>query len=200
MNAADLLPFCHASSLKMMAPWSHGDFTYASDGFVVVRVPRLPEVPEIKNPVKAHKIFEDTPEPATGFVPMPTIEEIGETTVCPKCKGDSDGGECPECDGEGNVTLETDYNSYECECKTCGGEGTGCKECNDMGYLEPTPKCVIDGSTYTTGYIRLFMEIPGARIAANIVNPRVPSWIKFDGGDALLMPIIFADGSRVSRG
>ncbi|BDU72927.1 hypothetical protein [Mesoterricola silvestris] len=45
--------------------------------------------------------------------------------------------------------------------------------------------------TFTTAYIRLFMKLPGAKIAVK-QTLGVPSWIKFDGGDGLVMPIVFA--------
>ena len=85
MNLEMLEPFCSGYIEKMLKPWSRGEFTYASDGFCVVRVPRMADAPEIPNPVNAEAIFNVTPEPTEGFIALPSIEEIGELKDCPKC-------------------------------------------------------------------------------------------------------------------
>jgi hypothetical protein len=48
--AIDLRPFCGdegSAAAYLMSPWSRGVFTYATNGHVLVRVPRRPDVPEI---------------------------------------------------------------------------------------------------------------------------------------------------------
>jgi hypothetical protein len=185
MNLEDFSPFCSGYNKKMEKPWSRGDFTYASDGFIVIRVPRREDCPEIENPVNAEAIFNVTPEPVDGFIALPSIEKIGELKVCPKCKGKAL-EECPECDGEGELDIRSDFNTYTVECKSCGGEGDECAECHGAGNIEPTPTVEIGGSMFTTPYIRALIALPGAQIAVNR-DSRKASWIKFKGGDALLM-------------
>lgn len=185
MNISDLEPFTSATSDRMLKPWSVGEFTYASDGFVLVRVPRLAEAPEIPNPVNALSIFESNPKPTAGFVPLPTIAQIGELKTCTKCNGEAR-SVCPECDGYGELDLESDFNTYTVDCKSCGGDGEDCAECCGTGKVEPTPWVEIEGKRFTTGYIRAFMKLPNARIAVNAEIGK-PSWIKFEGGDGLVL-------------
>mgnify|MGYP000882786505 CR=1 FL=1 len=187
MTIADLEPFVSGNQGRMEKPWSQGEFTYASDGFVVVRIPRLAEVPEITNPVNAVNIFNKNPKPSEGFIPLPTTEQLGELKVCPKCHGEAR-EVCPECDGDGELDLETDFNTYTVTCKSCCGDGEDCGECNGTGTIEPTPKVAIAGKRFTTAYIRKFMKLPNARIAVH-ADPSRPSWIEFDGGDGLLMAV-----------
>ena len=187
MNLEMLEPFCSGYIEKMLKPWSRGEFTYASDGFCVVRVPRMADAPEIPNPVNAEAIFNVTPEPTEGFIALPSIEEIGELKDCPKCHGKVI-QECQECGGDGELELESDFNTYTVECKSCGGNGEECAECRGLGFIEPTPHCKIGNARFTTGYIRAFMKLPGAVIAVNL-QPNKASWIKFKGGDGLVMAV-----------
>lgn len=65
--------------------------------------------------------------------------------TCSKCNGVgyTQIVECHECDGEGQVSAETDYNTYHgLECKTCNGDGripslvgekTECEHCGGDG-------------------------------------------------------------------
>lgn len=68
-----------------------------------------------------------------------------EPEPCSECNGSgrSSRTTCPECDGEGEVELESDYNTYEVDCKMCRGNGYIKHKTNDM----TAPCCeVCDGS------------------------------------------------------
>lgn len=65
-----------------------------------------------------------------------------ETVYCTACSGSGRGTElCPECNGEGEVNAETDYNTYEVTCKSCCGKGRSlaedrkkrCEACDGAG-------------------------------------------------------------------
>jgi hypothetical protein len=57
MNAQDLMPFCSTYRETMLLPFTHGPWTYASDGRIIVRIPALDTVPprdhQPKDPEKA---------------------------------------------------------------------------------------------------------------------------------------------------
>lgn len=77
-------------------------------------------------------------------VDLSSIEKVR----CRMCGG---GGKhrmatCRECNGDGEVTAETDYNSYEVQCASCNGEGREhrndaeeqqCERCNGDGWHYP---------------------------------------------------------------
>ena len=56
----DITPFCaspEANRCQIERPWSRGKWTYATDGKIVVRIPRDPEVPENKLAPSAMPLF-----------------------------------------------------------------------------------------------------------------------------------------------
>jgi len=70
-------------------------------------------------------------------------EMMKEFQVCTECdpgKKDSVFAECYECRGCGEVVFENDFNSYECDCKSCNG--TGHKRIRKCKYARhECPKC-----------------------------------------------------------
>lgn len=77
--------------------------------------------------------------------PMSALTVTKEAGLCFQCDGvgintefDAD-ADCEECDGDGEVELDNDYNDYICECKSCGGTGKVdsadgiCDSCNGKG-------------------------------------------------------------------
>ena len=69
----DLTPFCarpESNRCQIESPWSRGKWTYATDGKIVVRVPRDPEVPENKLAPSAMPLFTAHFKGAFGFQPL----------------------------------------------------------------------------------------------------------------------------------
>ena len=110
------------------------------------------------------------------WVPMPANLVMPEKHTCKICNeiGTATVTECKECEGEGEVELENDYNSYTCECKTCDGDGsiikTGgtdkCKKCNGEGMLYNKKDYVtILGVHVNPNYLNLIVNVPGIEIA-----------------------------------
>lgn len=55
-----------------------------------------------------------------------STEFMKNVPVCPHCDPNIKEPAlrtCYECDGEGTIELENDYNDYECDCKSCDGNG-----------------------------------------------------------------------------
>lgn len=73
-----------------MQPWTAGNFTYATNGWLIIRVPRLPDV--LPNPAAPQgidkSIFDENPHapeslPVGGFV-IPPLTGPGK---CQNCRG-----------------------------------------------------------------------------------------------------------------
>lgn len=83
-------------------PWSRGDFTYATNGHIIVRVPRLPDVPEnVQAPNAQALMFKAAPAKDWMPVPAATMPPDG---ICDQCDGtglDEDGEDCEWCEHTG---------------------------------------------------------------------------------------------------
>lgn len=76
----DLTPFCaspEANRCQIEHPWSRGKWTYATDGNIVVRIPRDPEVPENKLAPSAMPLFTAHFKGASAFRPIEEMPAAG---------------------------------------------------------------------------------------------------------------------------
>ena len=74
----DLTPFCGGPDKPefLALPWTHGDFTYASDGNLLIRVPVRAEVPSSPHPISvtAAQLFAANPlPPLKAFARLPAL-------------------------------------------------------------------------------------------------------------------------------
>ena len=103
MNRDDLMKFCGGKNQVMLAtPFSIGEFTYATNGHILVRVPRLADIPERTDappPAKVEEVFNHY---KGDYQPIPAVGPI-KTKSCPVCKGTGKVQTCPECDGTGKI-------------------------------------------------------------------------------------------------
>jgi hypothetical protein len=115
----DLAEFCSCDPKRpeLACPFSFADWSFATDGAILVRVPRISDVPE--NPAapnkKAAALFDAArvryrPAPQFDLPDSPleweeskkcwTCQGSGKTHVCPDCQCP-----CPQCDGKGSLTI-----------------------------------------------------------------------------------------------
>jgi len=145
----------------MTMPWSAGQYTYATNGHIMVRVPRLEDAPERKDAPKGlgKKTLDEainvTPKK---FFPIPSVS--------PKYQ------ECPDCGGTGMV------KPY--------GKKIKCDECNGEGKYPLHASIEIGGVNFSDVYLSWIAELPGAEIGP--LGPEDPARFRFTGGDGLLMP------------
>lgn len=132
---------------------------------------------------------------------MPDISKIA-PNECSEC--DKNGyvrkhsGPCLECDGDGEVVLKSDYNTYVVDCKRCDGEGV------EFSGLEKCPNCLGTKKSYrfvpillenqsnkawalNAAYALRFSNLNGLQIAWR--NDWQMYAAKFDNGAAILMPM-----------
>ncbi len=184
---------------KIGAPWSAGEFSYATNGFILVRVPRLAGIPERENTVNLKTLMDLNPEPEEGYVEAPGIADLA-IPECPRCKGKETSPElCEECDGAGVVTLGNRYHDYECTCQTCGGDGEHgrCSKCRSTGYLIDSEDTVVEiaGALFKkVNILNLTREFGKLQVAPPCPRGKA-SWMRFPGGQILTMPVTRAKGA-----
>lgn len=110
MNKEDLQKFCCGPDdirYHLQKPWSDGEWTYATNGYICVRVPRLADVEDDTGAPRALKLFAETPTNGKWF-PVPY-------------QAMPDDIPCDVCNGEGKFSL-TDDDPME-DCEYCDGTG-----------------------------------------------------------------------------
>lgn len=133
LTANDLLAFCNPERRgfylsDLSVPWSAGDFSYASNGHILLRVPRLAEIPENSRAPKVDRLFPDTP--ASEWWPIPA---------------------------ENDDLAEWEEESVR-----------------------------IGPAVFGSAPLRLLWSLPNCEIGPT--GQYSPAWIRFDGGDGILMP------------
>jgi hypothetical protein len=170
----DLLRFCAYPGMHeerrswTEKPFSCGDFSYATNGHIMVRVPRRSDVPEAKVKGRWDVPFRLDLRSGMQFVPLRfDLPEAPQT------------GRCPDCAGDGRF----DNGMLEFECELCRGKGWIDSEAwmsTDIGV-----------ASFNLSYVRRMAELPGICVALPHLSDqwREPLQFTFDGGIGSLMPL-----------
>lgn len=209
MNLFELQKFCSDDEDKknIVTPFSVGEFSYATCGKIIVRVPRLEGIPERDDAPQV-----DAP-PLDGLFfqepghwhNLPVVAVAKE--VCGPCSGVGKVLTCPECEGDGEVSLSTDYNDYdEQECKSCRGNGVlseakwkelmrrinanpeaTCENCGGSGSVFPGIPVQIGEAVFNDYLLDKLAGLPGP-VEIGPFEPLTAARFRFSGGDGLIMP------------
>lgn len=166
MRAIDLQKFCSEDETRepLMKPWRDGDFTYASDGRVIIKVPAEPGdvvQPKTPTPEKVAIIFSWFNGPGLEWQKLPTLPVL-ETQGCGVCHGDGE---------------------HECDC----GCVHKCGNCDGVGKIPIDAHLDIGPARFNCYYLRLIADLPGLEIAVR--GELDPMMLRFDGGVGVLMPM-----------
>ena len=200
-NQIDLNKFCSIDKdktrININQPWSRGEYTYATNGVIIIRVSRLPNVPE--NPVApdGDNIFLQSAKALKRTwhtIPPYTLER----KPCKDCKGNGYFQKCDNCEGKGYV------GKNDRDCSDCDGEGfkscaklaPGAYPCEDCdGEGRGRPECCVDfmaGAKILArlqgAYLELVKDFPHVQLG--IAGHMDPVIIRFDSGEGLIMPIL----------
>jgi hypothetical protein len=193
----DLQKFCHKNNNTMNRPWTKLNYTYATNGFILVRVPAVYGIEENSMaPNNAPSLLPENIITGKDDWIIPTVEKV-KLRTCSSCGGIGRMSNCPECGGEGFVTLDNQHNSYEVDCQTCDGYGTLgddkgdmiCNECIGTGKAWPDKAITIGGNTFTLSILRLIVDLPDIKIEPEAQNEN-PVQFCFDYGDGVIMPLL----------
>ncbi|WP_127078426.1 hypothetical protein [Rhodomicrobium lacus] len=192
----DLSVFCSEASIYSLdKPFSIGAYTYATNGHLVIRVPRRADVPERDGTPAIDRL----PHPWIGrdYRPLPTLPE-SIFYDCDICAGEGRVVDCPDCD---DGTVECPHCGAESNCKNCDGRGVvpasehpdeESQACTCYGGQRPTKAavCLGQGRTFGTLYLLKISKLPGLRfsVAPADESRSSPSHFIFDGGEGLIMP------------
>ena len=159
----DLMPFCSTEKTRyyLNKPFSRGEWTYATNGHICIRVARVDEWPEVAKAPDAGKVI---PSPdgikfkALGALPIPQAVMI----VCPECNG--------ECHSYHNCA------DYECSCERCDNDGE----------IEQLIIVSFRGAFIDAKYLRMIAALPDVEMA-EVLDPTGPMLFRFAGGDGVIM-------------
>lgn len=198
-------------------PWRAGEFVYATNGHLAVRVPAA-DFPDAAENSKAPKSIADLFASAfdgreeRDFRAMPELPKL---IKCLDCKGAGrlHSIKCPDCDDYGEFVHGR--NTYEC--KECADDPAGpgrlecangdevseeraCHSCLGLGYQSRgNGHTKIGDAAYGTVYLHMLGELPQCRVCPGEPAPRTwepkpqPAAFAFDGGQAILMPYLAGD-------
>jgi len=158
--------FCQGTERKDLAdPFNAGEFTYATNGAVAVRVPRDARYDRDVSDWVAksiQKIFETSGNPETRMVPArPYVDQV---RTCTACDGRGKEHKCPSC---------------ECVCAVCKGKPVPV----DISQVSLD----VFGEIVDARFYKLAAALPGAQITRGAEKMQ-PIPFAFDGGTGLLMP------------
>lgn len=185
-----LMRFCtdFGKQHDMSEPFTDGDYTYATNGFVAIRVPAIPSIPDnIEAPDLRGQFFGF--EKVQGYVSLPEFD-LDDTESCPLCQGFGKLEECPDCDGDAN-------------CQTCSGlrqvpsaEGIVCSNCQgtlrDLNFFVPFHQHGLKASNLALINLLPDVEIaiPGTGASQSIYDSVK---FRFQGGEGVVMPAFLKD-------
>lgn len=197
----NLKKFCRKSHYTetLSEPFSDDNYTYATDGSILIRIDKISEITKVYPSINAEKILEENKIDGNEIWIDPPKFKIIEKN-CSGCGGTGKVIVCKECNGAGSLEFSSDYNDYDVECKSCFGENTKDKKCENCegagkykeysnpvieikkdGYLEQI-EIIINGM-----YLEMIQNLPNIKIALQDKNKTIK--LKFDGGIGLLMPM-----------
>ncbi len=214
----DLTKFVDPNRVYLAEPFSRGAYSYATDGHILVRVPRIATIADGIGPTG--KSLDDLvavlDKPLPQLDPLPAVSEPNfPHRDCKSCGGSGRVMKCKRCHGAGEIECCECGNDQECpSCKghgekPCTASEAGGEDCEDCGGAGR----IVDATRYTAIEIApgLFLRhdilarvaaLPCARIERGDGGGQRtgrPVVIEFDGGTGLAMPCHPYQGEQTKR-
>jgi len=191
----------------ILTPFTNGEFTYATDGHVILRVSEFQGLVSKKVVEKVEELPWKMLENRTKFrLFQNTLAAVREHFLCMECSSDAPQAKpCTKCEGK-------DSGEY---CSTCLGLGlkrergqkqwntSQCPECDGTGWESGTVWCLRYGEDIRTCYFvnpKILQKMALNLGLIEFVDPAgvtKPVGFRFAGGEGLLMPMRPATGSVV---
>ncbi len=168
MTLEQLQTFCSTDETRaiLMKPWSVGDKTVATDGRILVIVPRIPDVAENDKAPKLEAVTVDVipksePSPLPDKLPEPDMQD------------------CTFCYGDGHVEIG-------------GGKSVRCEECEGEKQYRKAIPIKVGTQNLSDLYLEKIKDLPNLKIFNHATDDSGAATFTFDGGSGLLMPIRLA--------
>lgn len=159
-------------------PQQLGDHVAHVNGHVMLITPGQAPADGAEMPRDTRARFEDLASVALSddiaWQPL-DIPPPPDPAPCVACKGTGKGhADCRECDGDGELELDSYYNSYCVECKTCGGDGRDpdrgidgtCSVCSGtLSAWRPSQQQEVLGVPVQWAYLSRLYGQPGISVA-----------------------------------
>lgn len=201
----DLQSFCGSPSRRydVAQPFVQGDWTYATDERVCVRVgPLAGDRREALRQLPPAAELAWDHDQLKGWRPWPGDRPILAEGWCPECDGTGFAGKgttCEPCNGDGYDWIEIEWDSGQATlCRECGGRGQVGVECPACeGRARGIYPCLVrvGDSFFNVKYHRKVLALGGVEYAVG-PQPGSPVRLRFGEGDALLMPV---DSARAKQ-
>ena len=164
MNLELLKTFCGTDETRphAMEPWSDGEWSYATDGAILVRVPRLAEVTRITPAGLPLRAVEATPAGPVWY-PVAVPETMRRAT-------------CPDCNGKKVV----EWRWAECH------KIDACPVCEGRGWVVGQAAVEIGGQCWRADLLIRLLALPGPVEIAPGGGPA--ACVRFAGGAAWIAP------------
>ncbi len=167
------------------SPVMIGNAVMASNGYVCVTMPINSDHPEW--PVNSNSLLEDIFNMMTteyDFLPMPTDIIFPDQIDCAVCSGSGffSVKNCDECDGNGELDIDSDYNTYTVYCKSCSGDGDiiqkggteKCASCTGTGKVyDKESGIMVFGVKVAPKYLKLIFDVPGIEVFGDAYERRL---------------------------
>lgn len=194
----DLQRFCHPSSeYNIDKPFSRGKWTYATDGRIAIRVPRVEGYDQDKGPKNIEQMFSYAEK--RGVAVWQGLPEF--KLVVKECSWCGGRGHIKHCPAFGNPDIKCgngDWkkcNRYNDDCTIgCAPSDKGaatCTECFGSGTEKVNDGPIMIGAEGKTKvnaiYLDMICDLPKVQIAPHDGTSFFR--ITFDGGEGILMPM-----------
>lgn len=200
MNLETLAKFANSSGWrpKFKEPFVFDGKTYATDGHVLVRLDTLLEGAAEYPDFPYEQIQGNFESPLHEPVLLKDYWTEVQTEECSVCKGTGRIRTCPECEGDGYISLDSGWNTYEVECQTCYGtgklsgkdEGEECDNCDGTGSVSFKTRVRIGEVEFDNRLLNKLIEnLPPDATISTSRFPNQGAVINFPGGQGLLMPL-----------
>lgn len=193
MDIKELKSFCDSDRHAMKQPFSIGNYTYATDGHICIRVKRLNEINENEYAPNPNKILVWDHNKIEKWFDLPKYN-LDDFSYCSACQGTGKATECEECEGAGEIECES--CSHKSDCNSCDGSGgypggdNICYSCK--GTKKDTKYKGVEWRGKETliaiKYLIMLGDLKECKISDKGVHSDAIRF-KFDGGEGLLMPL-----------
>ncbi len=175
---------------KHKKPFSGGNYVYATDGRMALRVDKV----RIEATYEAGEYglkIDELIEKAAKDKPIDFKADF-ELIPCRNCRATGLNRKCPDCEGTG--VVECCECGQDRDCPDCDGNGSGdgeqCSDCGGLGKkLKDDHTVLIEGLKVQSKFLcKIYQELKDVQLFADMGEYKMV-YFKFDGGEGILLPL-----------